>query len=118
MERVKIIVRDADGRIAKGFCQDFSPANPQFHLVSVEPGAAEQATRVQVKDLKAVYFVWDFEGNSQYKKCIQSAGEQRPAGRKMEVTFADGEVLSGQAWDTTGNALDFSSSLQILGATI
>jgi hypothetical protein len=95
LERVKIIARYADGRVAKGFCQDFSPTNPQFHLVSAKAGAADQATKVLVKDLKAVFFVRDFEGNPQYKKCTQPAEEPRPSGRKMEVPFADGEVLVG-----------------------
>lgn len=79
----------------KGFCQDFSPKNPQFHLVSAEPGAGEQATRVLVKDLKAVFFVRDFGGNAQYNERRQFAEAERPSGRKVEVTFVDGEVLVG-----------------------
>lgn len=95
LERVKIVVHYADGRVVKGFCQDFSAKNPQFHLIAAEAGPSEQGTRVLVKELKAVFFVRDFEGNPKSNECNQFAGEQRPPGRKVEVTFVDGEVLVG-----------------------
>jgi formylmethanofuran dehydrogenase subunit D len=45
--------------------------------------------------LKGVYFVRDFEGNSQYNERKTFAENERPSGRKVEVTFKDGEVMVG-----------------------
>ncbi len=95
MERVKIVVRYVDGRIMKGHCQDFSPTNPQFHLLHEVTGGPEERVKVLMKDLKAVFFVRDFEGNPKFKEQKQFAGAKPPSGRKVEITFADGEVLVG-----------------------
>jgi len=95
MERLKIVVRYADGRTVKGHTQDFAPNKPQFHLFPATAGPLGEAATVFVKELKAVFFVKDFEGNPQYHEQKQFAEGGRPAGRKVEVTFADGEVLVG-----------------------
>ena len=95
MERLKIVVRYADGRTVKGHTQDFAPNKPQFHLFPAAAGPSGEAVTVLVKELKAVFFVKDFEGNPQYKEQKQFAEGARPSGRKVEVTFADGEVLVG-----------------------
>lgn len=95
MERVKIVVRYVDGRIMKGHCQDFSPTNPQFHLLREASGGPEERVKVLMKDLKAVFFVRDFEGNPKFKEQKQFADAKPPSGRKVQITFADGEVLVG-----------------------
>jgi hypothetical protein len=61
-----------------------------------DPQALQQAIEIIVNDLKAVYFVRDFAGDPQYrerKKFLD--GEKPPQGRKVEVTFKDGEMLVG-----------------------
>ncbi len=95
MERLKIVVRYADGRTVKGHTQDFAPNKPHFHLFPSTAGPSSEAVMVLVKELKAVFFVRDFDGNPQYQEQKQFAEGERPAGRKVEVTFADGEVLVG-----------------------
>ena len=46
-----------------------------------------------MKDLKAIFFVKDFAGNPEYRK---APGVEVPKrGRKVAVTFQDGEELSG-----------------------
>ncbi len=48
-----------------------------------------------MKDLKAVFFVWDFTGNAEYH---DSVVEDRPMhGRRIEVTFKDGERIVGRS---------------------
>jgi hypothetical protein len=42
-----------------------------------------------------VFFVKDFVGNAQYNERKEYMPEDKPSGRKIEVTFADGEVLVG-----------------------
>jgi len=48
-----------------------------------------------VRRLKAVFFVRDFAGNSQYQERKTYLQGENPGGVKLEVTFADGEVLVG-----------------------
>ena len=48
-----------------------------------------------VKELKALFFVQDFGGNAQYNERKNYEDEEKPQGRKVEVTFTDGEVLVG-----------------------
>jgi hypothetical protein len=95
MERLKIVVRYTDGRTMKGHTQDFAPNKPQFHLFPVVSGPSVEAVMVLVKELKAVFFVKDFQGNPEYNEQKQFAEGGRPSGRKVEVTFTDGEVLVG-----------------------
>jgi hypothetical protein len=95
MERLKIVVRYADGRTVKGGTQDFFPNKPQFHLLPAAAGPSDEAMMVRVKELKAVFFVKDFNGNPQYNEQKKFAEGGHHSGRKVEVTFVDGEVLVG-----------------------
>ncbi len=52
-----------------------------------------------IRDLKAIFFVRDFGGNSAYEEHKKFVAGAPLSGRKMEVTFTDGEVLVGT---TTG----------------
>ena len=95
MEPIKLAVRYADGRVLKGHSQDFSPNKPHFDLFQAAAETTGKASRILIKELKGVFFVRDFEGNSQYNERKTFADNERPAGRKVEVTFKDGEVLVG-----------------------
>ncbi len=94
MERLKVVTRYADGRTLKGFAQDFSPNRDRFHLFPAEkPSGA--VIEVLMKDLKAIFMVRDLAGDPQYKERKKYAENEKPSGRKVEVTFLDGEVLVG-----------------------
>ena len=68
MDSVKIVIRFADGRIEKGYSQDFFPNKPMFHLFkNLSKGAANQK-EIHVAELKAVFFVKTFAGNPDYKE--------------------------------------------------
>ena len=54
---------------------------------------------MNIEDLKAVFFVRDFLGNSKHVERKKLALGDRPPGRLMEVTCKDGEVMVGS---TTG----------------
>ena len=87
--RGKIVVHDRNGWLIKGYSYDFSPNKPHFHLSPSVAGLSpsDESVEVTIKDLKAVFFVKDFAGDSSYN--------ERPPGRKVEVKFFDGEVLVG-----------------------
>ena len=64
---------------------------------AVAPAAkpSSEAVEVLLKELKAVFFVQDFVGNYLYNERKKYNQEEKPSGKKVEVTFADGEVLVG-----------------------
>jgi hypothetical protein len=99
MGPAKIVIRHADGTVLKGYSQDFSPTAQQFHVRRDAVGGSDPGQRVMMRDLKAIFFVRDFAGNSAYKEQKEFVVGTPLSGRKMEVTFTDGEVLVGT---TTG----------------
>ena len=92
MEPVKVVIRYLDGRVMKGFTQDFFPNKDRFHLHHAAKSSGE-SVEVMLKDLKAIFFVQDFEGNAQYNERKSYGEGERAQGRKVEVTFADDEML-------------------------
>jgi len=94
MEALKIVARYVDGRVAKGLSQDFFPNKDRFHISPADKPSAE-TVEVLLKELKAVFFVRDFAGDSQYNERKEYVEGEKPSGRKIEVTFKDGEVLVG-----------------------
>jgi hypothetical protein len=95
MEPTKIIVRFADGRIMKGYTQNFSPHKPTFHLRPADSEVSEETIEVLVQQLKAVFFVRDFSGDPNYKEQKEYPEGMKPSGRVVEVTFKDGEQIIG-----------------------
>jgi Family of unknown function (DUF6982) len=95
MDAVKVVVRYADGKVIKGYTQDFFPNKDRFHLQPQQKSTGQDTEQVLVKDLKAIFFVRDFGGNPTYDERRQFADSDKPQGRKMEILFKDGEKLVG-----------------------
>jgi hypothetical protein len=95
----KVVVAYLDGRRSRGCVYDFSPLKDTFRLAPESDLRHQKFAEVALKDLKAVFFVKDFRGDSKYKES-QKIGEGKP-GRKIEVIFSDGEKIVGttQAYD-------------------
>ena len=94
MEKIKLVVHFSDGNLIKGFTEDFSPNKERFHLTPTD-NPSGGAIEVSTKDLKAVFIVRDFIGDSRYKERKKYIEGEKPSGKKVEVTFIDGEVLVG-----------------------
>ena len=94
MEKVKVVVRFSDGKLIKGFTQDFFPTKKLFHLTPVD-NPSGKPIEVSIEDLKAIFMVRDFIGHSLYKERKKYIEGEKPSGKKVEVTFIDGEVLVG-----------------------
>ncbi len=92
MEPVKVIARYMSGEILKGYTRDFYPDKPRFHLT---PTTGTEAREVQIRDLKAVFFVKDFKGNPLYNERRMFSEKDKIPGRKLKVLFADGEIMAG-----------------------
>lgn len=92
MEKVKVIVRFANGKLIKGYTNDFFPKKPFFH-VGTSP--LDQGTEVAVKDMKALFFVRNFLGDPTHDSKQRFDEGQPYQGKKAEITFLDGEKLVG-----------------------
>ena len=88
-----VVARYRDGRMIKGTTQDFAAHKPDFHVY--EGGdEGSQATKIAIADLKALFFVKSYEGDPDHQPS-QDLTAVRGQGRKIRVTFADGEELAG-----------------------
>lgn len=86
----KVIARFIDGRIVRGYTNDFHASKPHLHLTE---DAASDARFVLVAQLKALFFVREFSGDA--RRVERKEFDGRTHGRRIEVTFNDGEVLLG-----------------------
>jgi hypothetical protein len=103
MELVRVVVRYADGKVLKGCTYDFFPNKSIFHFYPAGGETSGVGAEISIKDLKSVFFVRDFDGNPGYDEQKQFDLDRVYSGRRVEVKFADGEVLIGS---TMGYAPD------------
>ena len=94
MDAVKVVARFRDGRVLKGHTADFIPTKSTFHLTVVD-SAENKPIPVQHAELKAIFFVKDFKGNSVYNDKKEFDSGRPVAGRKIRVVFKDGETMIG-----------------------
>ncbi|NJD57410.1 MAG: hypothetical protein FIA94_13545 [Nitrospirae bacterium] len=87
----KIVLRFLDGTILKGYLEGFSE---EASIVTVRAAAMDRAVEVDVDNLKAIFFVKTFEGNSRYNE-KKSYGIRKPQGNRTYVKFNDGEDMVG-----------------------
>ena len=97
MESAKVVVRYADGRIIKGYTQDFLPTNPSFHVHPFERGTSSDAVEILLTNLKAVFFVRDFLGDPNFQGRKEFFEGAKIIGKVLEVTFKDGELTVGSS---------------------
>ncbi len=95
MNQNKVVVRYLDGRILKGFTSNFTPNKDTFHLTPSDTKSGDQMQTVNLKECKAVFFVKDFVGESQYQDKKEFQPDKTVGGRKIKVVFKDKEVLVG-----------------------
>ncbi len=86
----KVVARFKDGALMKGHTSDFFPGRKDFHLELLN---GEEVNLVATEQLKALFFVKDFTGDSTRKDAYQD--DISGAGRKVEVKFKDGELIIG-----------------------
>ncbi len=90
----KIVVRTTAGETIKGYSGDFSRHKPSFLLSSAD-GAIRINQTIELKDLKAVFFVKSFDGNFLHKTKLYFDTDAS-YGQKITVTFKDGEEFIGR----------------------
>ncbi len=89
----KLEVRFRDGKIVKGTTYKLDTQSLGFYLVPVEPTEEEERMNIYFSDIKAIYFVRDFEG----KSAPAEAGNQYSVeGQDVRVAFPGGEIIEGR----------------------
>ena len=90
----KVVVGFLNGDRIKGYIYEFSSLEESFNLLPQEDPLQGQGIKVAMKDLKAVFFVWEFTGNPEYHDSLRADAPMH--GRRIEVTFIDGEKIVGR----------------------
>jgi len=91
----RVVARFQDGRLLKGFTNDFLPAKDHFHMTGEDQTPGTKPLDVRVSELKALFFVKSFEGDSDHTELIDPAAAKAGAGRRIKVLFKDGELMVG-----------------------
>ena len=85
----KIVIHTKQGGVVKGNTRDFQPNHEKFH-VTLENG---EVAAISLQNLKAVFFVKDLTGDPGREDVYEDTVPG--GGRKVQVTFQDGEVIVG-----------------------
>lgn len=91
----KVVVRFVDGRMIKGVTADFVPAKDRFHVSLASDPVGSKPYEIMTRDLKALFFVKDYDGDPGYTERKEFDPARPPVGRPIKVEFDDGEVLVG-----------------------
>ena len=97
----KVVARFKNGTIKKGTTSDFFPNKILFRLQLIN----EEVLEIKVEELKAICFVKDFQGDKNYKDTYNDVVVG--GGRKVQVTFMDGETLIGYTQGYSPNRSGF-----------
>jgi len=89
----KVVIACLDGQRLKGFVFNFSPLRDTFRLFPEPTARQDSGTDVQLRNLKAIFFVKDFTGNAERNDSQEL--KEGAHGRKLEITFTDGEKICG-----------------------
>ena len=96
MTQNKIVARFQDGRVLKGFTDDFFPAKAFFHVTPLDAPEHAKAVEVSTADLKALFFVKDLGSQPHREGHRLEFDPAKPVvGRKIRVVFKDQEILVG-----------------------
>jgi len=79
----KIVAHFQTDRVMKGVTADFLPTKDVFHLMPVDSAPGAKPAQVKVSDLKALFFVKDFDGNRNRQRSQEFT--RPPVGRKIRV---------------------------------
>lgn len=90
----KLVVHFLDGRILKGTTYKLDPQSTGFYLIPFGHSVVKEEVFVKFADVKAVFYVKDFEGLPMIEKGME---EYIPEGHEITVEFVDGEVIKGFA---------------------
>lgn len=101
----RVVIRYTNGELRKGFTHNFMATKGYIHLMPEPVVAPDNRLAVPFTELKAIFFVKDLAGNPGY---VEVKGFDPSArGRKVTVTFKDGEELAGTTANYNSSAPGF-----------
>ncbi len=86
----RIVLHFLDGKVRKGFTDNFFPNKNLFHVRDKDTG---KVAEVDILQLKGVFFVKSFEGNKNYNERMDT--ERTGVGKRIKIRFKDGEIITG-----------------------
>jgi len=101
----RVVLRYLDGHILHGYSNDFYPDRVCFQFSPTIGCPAVERMLVPLARLKAVFFVKDLQGDPD-RVDVQTF-DHAPRGRKVQVTFRDGEVMTGSTLTYKPNGRGF-----------
>jgi|LSQX01.2.fsa_nt_gb small nuclear ribonucleoprotein (snRNP)-like protein len=101
----KVVIKYQDGKIMKGWVQNFKPERGAIMVNPLAEYSQEEKLEIRVSGLKAVFFVKDFIGNSTFQKAktFENYPYSTPTQRHIIVYFKDGEKLYGTSYSYNPN---------------
>ena len=89
----KVVARFSDGRLIKGTSLDVVPGRPTCHIQTADVGTIP----VALAELKALFFVRDLNGDSEYSpsQAVDPADTRLRGTKRIDVRFHDGEQILG-----------------------
>jgi type IV pilus assembly protein PilB len=92
----KVVARFLDGRILKGWCLSFHPEKPVLKIEAVDRTTSYE---IDWEDLKALFFVREFEGLKRGSEdaVLAQASPVSKLSQHVHLEFLDGEVIQGYA---------------------
>jgi hypothetical protein len=101
----RLVIRYIDGRLLKGYGREFTASSGSIHVWPDPDATATSRVTVPLWHVKAVFFVRDFVGNPAHMDDADGSGAGR--GRKVAITFLDGETLVGTTLNYNPEAVGF-----------
>jgi len=89
----RLVLRCLGGQLLRGYSNDFHPDRAHLHLCPTLTCSAAERLLVPTMRVKAVFFVKDHQGEP--GRVDDNTFDHQPRGRKIEVTFQDGEMMIG-----------------------
>jgi hypothetical protein len=88
----KVVIAYLDGKRVQGYVFDFSPVRETCRVFPSQTAQAGEGEVVELKNLKAIFFLQDVVGDPGATATRPPVASQR---RRLEVRFHDKEVLEG-----------------------
>ena len=97
MIKKKVVIKYKDGKMLKGWVEEFKPQRESFIFFPLFEYSKEKNLVINFEYLKAVFFVKDFTGKKDYQKVrnFNIDINMTPTQRKITVNFLDNERLYG-----------------------
>jgi len=95
VEDVKAVLHYIDGRIVKGYAQSFDPQSLSLHFKESAEAPSAKLVEIEKEGLKGIFFVKTFVGDPYYSERKEFGESDKLEGRRVKITFVDGEMLEG-----------------------